>query len=198
MDLPPGYPPSSHQVIEQKLLDCGLKSGAFTVRYEDYLQSIEVVIGTDAGAALENFECIRAAVGHEIVTFQNDRLQLAYADQSYELVKPKMVAEATEGLRKRGLLDGFPQRSNFSSDKKFAEAIENHCGVEAGSFFVESELGLIAQPSVGDGRLSDSDWDKMSCLMNALTYVSAKGDGFKVGFIGNEKLRDDNNTGVDE
>ncbi|WP_231470692.1 hypothetical protein [Novosphingobium sp. CECT 9465] len=29
IDLPSGYPPSSDQVIEQKLLDCGLNSGAF-------------------------------------------------------------------------------------------------------------------------------------------------------------------------
>lgn len=198
MDLPPAYPPSSEQVIEQKLLDCGLKSGAFTVKYEDYLRSIEVVIGADAGADLEDFECIRAAVGHEIVTFQDDHLQIAYADQSYELVKPKMLADAAEGLRKRGLLDGFPERANFSSDKAFAEAIESHCGVEVGSFFAESEWGLIAKSTAGNGRLSASDWDKMTCLMNSLMHASAKGDGFKIGFIGNQKFRDDNDTGDDE
>lgn len=124
------------------------------------------------------------------------RCRSAYADQSYELVKPKMLADAAEGLRKRGLLDGFPERTNFSSDKAFAEAIESHCGVEVGSFFAKSEWGLIAKRTAGNGSLSASDWDKMTCLMNSLRYASAKGDGFKIGFIGNEKLPD--GTGGDE
>ncbi|MEJ2410905.1 MAG: hypothetical protein P8Y48_16790, partial [Novosphingobium sp.] len=84
----------------------------------------------------------------------------------------------------RGLLDGFPERSEFSSEKLFAEALERHCGMKAGSFFVENHGQLIGKPT--SGKLSKADWDRLSCLMNAIMYVSAKGENFKFGFVGNE------------
>jgi hypothetical protein len=189
IDVPPEPLPSQEQVIEQRLIECGLDARGISVKYEDYLQSIEIVIGPGAGASVEIFDCIREAAGYEIVTFEDGQLQLAYAERSHELARPRLLAEARDGLAKRGLLEGFPERSDFSSDKLFAEAIERHCSVEPGSFFVEGQWGLVAQPKMGGDPLSQSEWDRMSCLMNALMYLSAKGEsGFKIGFIGNERV----------
>lgn len=190
IDMPPEPPPAQVQVIQQKLVECGLKADGFTVKYEDELQSIEIVIGPQAGASSDKFDCIRAAAQHEIVTFNESSLQAAYNGRVAEFIRPKLLEDAQEGLRKRGLLDGFPERANFASDKLFAEALERHCGVKPGSFLVQSQWGLIAQPPKA-GPLGSAKWDQMSCIMNALMYVSAKGENFKVGFIGNERVRDE-------
>lgn len=163
----------------------------FTVKYEDELQSIEIKIGPQSGASNDKFD-FREASQNEIITFEDGGLQSAYSERVAELMRPALLKDAREVLRKRGLLTGFPERKNFASDKLFAEALETHCGIEPGSFLIAGQLGLIAQPPK-IGPLGSAEWDRMSCLMNALMYVSAKGENFKVGFIGNEKFRDEGN-----
>jgi hypothetical protein len=181
----PQVPPSTYeQVLTQKLLQCGLRSGGFTVKYEDELQSVEIVIDKEAEASAEHFDCIKHAAGYEVVTFKNIQLQQAYQDRVFEMLRPKMLADARVELGKYGALDGFPERSKFGSDKLFAEAIERQCGMTPGSFFVQSQRGLIGQPKLNSQ--SKADKEKMSCLMAAIMYISAKGEDFKFGFIGNE------------
>lgn len=182
--MPEVQPPAHEQVLTQKLLKCGLRSGGVTVKHERELQSVQIVIDGDAGASAEHFACIKEAVGCEIVTFKDPELCQAYQDWLFETLKPKMLADARAELMKHGVLDGFPERSNFGSDKLFAEALEQQCGMKPGSFFVQSRWGLIGQPKLG--RQSKADEDRMSCLMAAIMYVSAKGENFKFGFIGNE------------
>jgi len=46
----PPEPPPLEQIIEQKLVACGLSSSGFTVTYQDELQSIEVVISDEVRA----------------------------------------------------------------------------------------------------------------------------------------------------
>lgn len=190
IDMPPEPPLAQVQVIQQKLVECGLKADGFTVKYEDELQSIEIVIDSQAGASIDKFDCIRAAAQYEIVTFNDGGLQAAYSDRVAELMRPKLLEDAQEGLKKRGLLEGFPERANFASDKLFAEALETHCGEKPGSFLVESQWGIIVQPPKA-APFGSEELDRMSCIMNALMYVSAKGENFKVGFIGNEQFRDE-------
>lgn len=184
IDMPQVPPPAYAQMLTQKLLECGLRNGGFTVKYEDELQSVEIVIDKSARASAEHFDCIKEAVDHQIVTFKDSDLQQAYQDRVFETLRPKMLADARAELEKRGVLNGFPERSKFGSDKLFAEALERQCGMLPGSFFVQSEWGLIGQPKL-DGQ-SKADEDRMSCLMAAIMYVSARGDGFKFGFMGNE------------
>lgn len=170
--------------MTHKLVQCGLRNGGFTVKYENELQSVEIVIDREAGASAEHFDCIKEVAGYEIVTFKNPNLQQAYQDRVFEALRPKMLADARAELGRRGVLEGFPERSKFGSDKAFAEALERQCGVKPGSFFVESQWGLIVQPKLDRYSKADADW--MSCLMAASMYVSAKGEDFKFGFIGNE------------
>jgi hypothetical protein len=184
IDMPPVSPPAHEQIITQKLLTCGLRNGGFTVRYENDLQSVEIVIGKKAGASAEHFDCITKAADNEIVTFKDANLHQAYQDRVFDTLRPKMLADARVELEKRGVLDGFPERSKFGSDKLFAEALERQCGMSAGSFFIESKGSLIGQPKL-DGQ-SKADENAMACLMAALMYVTAKGESFKFGFIGNE------------
>lgn len=184
IDTPQVPPPAYELVLAQKLLQCGLRKGGLTVKYEDELQSVEIVIGKEAGASAEHFDCIKQAAGYEIVTFKDPELQQAYEDRVFETQRPKMLVDARAELERRGVLDGFPERSKFGSAKLFAEALERQCGMKPGSFFVQSQWGLIGQPKLG--RQSKADEDKMSCLMAAIMYVSAKGEDFKFGFIGNE------------
>jgi len=186
IDMPQTPPPAYEQVATQKLLQCGLQNGGFTVKYEDELQSVEIVIEKEAGASPANLDCIREAAGYEIVTFKDPVLQQAYQDRLYEVLRPKMLADAKAELEKRGLLDGFPERSRFGSDSLFAEALERHCGMKPGSFFVQSQWGLIGQPK--SGRQSKADETKRSCLIAAVMYVSAKGEDLKFGFTGNEAV----------
>jgi hypothetical protein len=184
IDMPPEPRPAYEQVIEQKLIQCGLRVGGFTVKYEDELQSVEIVIDKQAGASRENIDCIREAAGYQIVTFRDGDMQKAYVEKAFEALKPKMLTEARAALEKRGLLDCFPERSSYASDKLFAEALERHCGMKPGTFFVQSQWGLLGQPKLSNR--SKAEDDRMACLMSAITYVSAKGEKFEFGFIGNE------------
>ena len=71
--LPP--PPAYEQVLTEKLLHCGLRNGGFTVKYEDELQSVEVIIDKETRTSAGHFDCIRQAAGHGIVTFKDSELQ---------------------------------------------------------------------------------------------------------------------------
>lgn len=184
IDVSPVPPPAYEQLLTRELSDCGLRNSGFTVRYESELQSVEIVIDEKAGVSAEQFDCIRQAADHAIVTFKDADLNQAYQYRVFETLRPTMLADARVELEKRGVLDGFPERSNFGSDKLFAEALERQCGMPTGSFFVESEWGLIGQPKL-DGQ-SKADEYAMSCLMAAIMYVGAKGGSFKFGFVGNE------------
>lgn len=186
VDMPQVPPPAYEQVVTQKLLQCGLRDGGFTVRYEDELQSVEIVIDKEAGATSEQIECIRQAASNEIVTFKDPELQKAYQDRVFAAFRPKMLANARADLEKRGVLDGFPERSDYASDKLFGEALERQCGMKPGSFFVQSQWGLIGQPKLD--RQSKVEEDRMACMMTAIMHVSAKGEDFKFGFVGNEAV----------
>mgnify|MGYP003344939362 CR=1 FL=1 len=138
------------------------------------------------GASVANIDCIREAAGYEIVTFKDQTLQQAYQNRVYEIMRPKMLVDAKAELARRGIFESFPERSRFASDKLFAEALERHCGMQPGSYFVESKWGLIAQPKAK--RQSKAEEMKISCLGAAIMYASARGDDFKFGFIGNESF----------
>ena len=184
--MPQVPPPAYEQVLTQKLLQCGLPDGGFTVKYEDELQSVEIVIGKEAEVTLEQIECIRQATGYEIVSFKDPELQKAYQDRVFAALSPRLLADARTALEKRGILDGFPERSNYGSDKLFAEALERQCGMEPGSFFVQSQWGLIGQPK--RDHLRKADEESRVCMMTAIMYVTARGEDFKFGFVGNEAV----------
>ncbi len=185
-DTPPVPPPPYEQVVAQKLSQCGLPSSGFTLKYENELQSVVIVIGKETGVTKEQFDCINQAAGYDIVIFKDPKLQHAYQDRMFQARRPKMLADARAELEKRGALDGFPERSKFSSDKLFAEALERQCGMKPGAFFVQSPSGLIGKPKLDRQRKADEE--RMFCLMTAIMYVSAKGEDFGFGFIGNEVL----------
>lgn len=176
-------------MIEQKLLDCGLKAGGFTVRYENELQSIEVVITSAAGAASEQFGCIREAVFPEIVEFEDHAMYQQYTEFEEELIRPQVLAEFEANLRASGLWDDFPDRQDYPNLADFARALEAHAGIEPGTAFkVEGDNQLTFDPPRVDQDYAEFA-ERYSDLLAVALYAAAK-EGFSFGFIGNDKFRD--------
>lgn len=184
-DVPPEPLPTQEQVIEKRLLDCGLNPGGFTVKYEDYLQSIEIVIGQRAGATPDKFACIREAAGYEIVTFQDGEMFAAYTDFASELARPQMLVLYEGRLKEAGLWEGFPDRENFGSLEQYAEALEVHAGMKPGSALRVSGDGILFDPLSASHDYADFA-ERYSNLLSVVAYAATK-DRVSFGFIGNEK-----------
>ena len=183
MDTPPEPPPSPEQIIEQRLIDCGLDAAGISVGYEDLLQSIEIVIGPSAGATREHFGCIKEAAGYEIVTFEDGRMFSAYTDFQTELDRPEMLASAEKALKEAGLWAGFPDRSAFDSLEEYAISLERHAGVEPRMALRVSGDGILFDPP----RDYSSYTDFADGLLAVVAYASTR---YRVGFgfIGNEAV----------
>jgi hypothetical protein len=181
-------PPSTHeQVIEQRLAECGLSRGGFTVKYENYLQSIEIVITPTAGARQEHFPCIRQAAQHEIVSFADSSMQKAYSDYQAEILRPQMLENATAEVEKRGLLKNFPDRNSFASLELYAQALERHSGLAPGSVLRVSGQTIVFDPPRGQTTFRDFD-KRYSSLLAVIMFATARGDFKSFGFIGNKAV----------
>lgn len=186
IDLPQTPPAAYEQVLERKLVGCGLRRGAFTVSYEDELQSVQVVIGEEAGAGIDTLDCIQRAAGREIVSFDDRGLQAAYDARVFDAHRDAILGDARRELEERGLLKAFPERSAFGSDELFTEALERHCGMMPGAY----KRALQRGDFLPGGKLGPETPSKtqISCLMAAISYAFARGDSFEFGFIGNEAI----------
>lgn len=177
-------PPAHEQVIEQRLVECGLRRDGFTVKYEGYLQSIEIVITRAAGVREDHFPCIRQAVEHEIVSFAEGRMQKAYSEFETELLRPQMLESATAELKKRGLLAEFPDRKRYANLELYAEALERHSGLAPRSSLKVSNMVIVFDPPRSQSNLRDFD-RRYSSLMAVIAFAAARGDA-AFAFIGNE------------
>lgn len=188
IDTPPEPPPAQEQMIERKLVDCGLKAGGFTVKYEDELQGTEVVISPGAEASSELFPCIREAAFPEIVTFRDVAMFEQYRDFETEVMRPQMLADAETSLREYGRWEGFPRRGDFATLDAYAGALERHLGFAQGSLFKVSGGALQFDPPREDFLIARS-YERYAPVMAAIKYASASS---KVQFfvIGNEKIAD--------
>ena len=180
--------PTPEMVIERKLIECGLQSGSFRVQYEDYLQSIEIVIPARAGVSANQIACIHAASGTNIVTFEDDALSQEYYSFLSALYRPQMLAEATQGIKKLGLLEGFPRRAEFGSVEEYARAIERHCGVKPGAGLKVDGEAIVHVPPA-EGGLNPMG-NAGSRLMTCTIYAIATGDFEKFMIIGNAAIAD--------
>lgn len=183
-DVPPEPFSTQEQVIEEQLLDCGLNSGGFSVRYDDYLQSIDIVIAPSAGATSDDFACIREAAGYEIVRFEDGVMFAAYMDFASELARSKVMMRLQGSLKEAGLWEGFPEREDFSSLKDYAEALEVHAGLDPGAALRVSGDGFLFEPQSTSPH--DEDFtERYSNLFSVVVYASAR-DRLNFGFLGNE------------
>lgn len=186
IDMPPQQPIQQERVIELRLIDCGLDTKRFTVKYEDYLQSIEIVIDRDARASESQFACIHRAADYENVIFEEPTLRLAYADFTRELYRPQMIADATANLKKLGILDRFPKRTSAENLEEYARALESHCGLTPGSALKVSGEGILFDsPHEANFQVFSKKYSK---FLAAIRYASAIGDLKDFGFIGNEAI----------
>lgn len=189
MDTPPEPPLPQEQQIAQALADCGLKAGGFTVRYEAELQSIEVITKPAAGAGPEQFPCIFSAVWPEIVTFEDSvRTEQYYAYVSDQL-RPQILADAEAGVRDRGLLDGFPDRSHYTVFADYIRALEAHAGFAPGSVLQldgDDRVTVVFQDSI---EPAEASYERLATLFAVLSFASTSAE-IKLGFVGNEKVHD--------
>ncbi len=189
IDTPPEPPPAQEQVIERKLIACGLKVEGFTVRYEDELQSIEVVISANAGASPDRFACINVATFPEIVTFDDHAMFEEYAAFARELYRPQILARLEAELKELGLWEGFPGRGSYTSLADYVRALEAHAGFVPGAMArVEGETQVTFDPPP-EGVTTLSRSEHLGPLLAVFLFASAR-DDFDFGFIGNEKMRD--------
>lgn len=186
MDASPEPLAAQEQVIERKLLDCGLKAGGFTVRHEDYLQSMEVVISPPAGATPAHFACIREAAFPEIVIFENGAMFRQYLDFQAELVRPQVLADAEAALKGYGRWNGFPRRADFATLDGYAPALERHLGFDPGALFKVSGDALTFDPPRED-FLAAKSYERYTPVFAAMSYASAS-DKVQFFLIGNDKL----------
>ena len=186
IDVPPEPLPTQEQIIEQRLLDCDLNPGGFTVKYEDYLQSIEIVIAPSAGATSDSFACITEAAGYEIVTFQDDAMYAAYMDFTSELARPEMMLMYEGRLKEARLWAGFPDREDFGSLEEYVEALEAHAGIKPGAALRVSGDGILFDP-LSDSPNYEDFAKRYSNLLLVVAYASTR-DRLNFGFLGNERV----------
>ncbi|MFC3785724.1 hypothetical protein GGR90_002110 [Sphingopyxis italica] len=189
IDMPAEPPPAHEQVIEQRLAQCGLDIGGVSVRFEDYLQSTEIVIRPTAGATVDHFECIKNAAGYEIVTFEDREMYQAYSDYTAELARPEMLESLKARLQEKGLLEALPERASFENLDAYAKALEAHGGVAPGSVLrVYGDEILFYPPR--DGESPAAFVDHYSDLIGIIGYLSVR-DGLRFAFIGNEQFSEE-------
>lgn len=189
IDMPPAPLPSAEQVIEQRLAECGLDVRGVSVRYEDYLQSIEIVIRPTAGATANHFGCIKSAAGYEIVTFEDREMYKAYSDYTTELARPEMLENLKARLQEKGLLEALPERASFESLDAYAKALEAHGGVAPGSVLRVSGDEILFDPP-RDDKSPAAFLDHYSDLIGIIGYLSVR-DGLRFAFIGNEQFSEE-------
>lgn len=168
------------------MLDCGLNPDGFTVKYEDYLQSIEIIIAPSARATSDHFQCIKEAAVYEIVTFQDGAMLNAYMDFASELARPEMMVMYEGQLKEAGLWEGFPVHEDFGSLEEYAEALEVHAGIESGSALRVSGDGILFDPPSTSPNYADFA-ERYSNLLSVVAYASTR-DRLDFGFIGNESV----------
>ena len=188
IDIPPEPSTSQQQVIEQRLLDCGLDRREFTVTYEDYLQSIQIAIAPNSGASSENFACIKKAAGDEIVTFQDDAMSAAYTNFVSQLARPEMLAMMEARLNEAGLLEGLPDREDFGSLAEYAAALEVHVGIEPRSALHVSGDTIVFDPQNNPSDDEGAD-ERYSNLFAVISYATTR-DRLSFGFTGHAEMAD--------
>lgn len=182
IDVPPEPPALPSKPPAEGLIDCGLQDRGFTVTYDDDLQGYVIQISATAGANSENIQCIWDATWTEFVQFADLRLQQEYDQLSRARFEPLARQSALDHLAKRGLLEGLPKRSDFTSRADFGVALEGHCGLAPRSVLHEDGDVFLFMPD--DSAWSSDTYEKHACLLSALVAAGET----KFGFVGNEKI----------
>ncbi|GGZ11941.1 hypothetical protein [Novosphingobium colocasiae] len=182
MDQVPAVPASQEQIIEKRLVECGLVRTGISVRYERELESIEVIIRPEAAADQTQFECIKDAVGHELVRFTDGAMDAAYIEYKAEAARPQMLKSLTATLQERRLLQGFPVCDNFPSLSEYAKALEKHAGTKPGSALrVDGNTIVFDPPQTATFQGFTAEY---SDLLSVVMFASVR-DHIRLVFIGN-------------
>lgn len=184
IDIPPEPPPYEEQIIEHRLVECGLDAEGISVQYDDDLQSFEIVIRPSAGATADHFKCIKEATGYATVTFEDREVLAAYFEFSSEFDRPQLLSELESKLRERSLWESFPDRQDHNSMEDYVRALEEQAGLAPGSALRVSDDGMIFDPP--RDALNHADFrERIPDLLRVIWYASTK-ERLELGFIGGE------------
>ncbi|MEM9084836.1 MAG: hypothetical protein AAGB23_02815 [Pseudomonadota bacterium] len=181
IDAPPPEHSSYEERLSEELAGCGLARSGIMVRYVEEHFYTEVDIRKSAGATIQHFECIRAVVQYDRPVFEEPELNEQWADFSYRIMSPEIEASARELLEKRGLVEGLPNIQNSGGYAGFLPALEEHCGLVAGSTLELLGSDTVTLKPSTDANLEDVK--KFSCLLAGLKLAGVR----KFGFTGIER-----------
>jgi hypothetical protein len=194
IDAAPQMPPLPDKPVAEAIVDCGVRTGTFTVNYDDELQGNMIIFLKSSEVNRSNIQCIWEATWSEFVQFPDPELQEAYdaiGQKYYDThFKGQVLESARANLAKHGLLENLPKSGGFDSREEFAVALERHCGfaphstlrVEGDSFTIWPQ-GETAPPS-------GAEFERLSCLLASLTLAAEADGNLKIGFVGNELVAD--------
>ncbi|MGV3555208.1 MAG: hypothetical protein ACO1OD_08125 [Croceibacterium sp.] len=194
MDTPPQMPPMPDRPIAEALVECGVRPGGFTITYDDVLQGNVIAFAADSGASTANIECIWRATWSEFPEFADDKVQAAYhaVGQAYYEThfRGQFIESARARLAERNLLETLPALHDSQNRESFAVALEKHCGFESQSILRVSGDTFTVWPQTERAPPSEAEFEKLSCLLAAMTLASEADGNFKIGLVGNEKFRE--------
>lgn len=99
-----------------------------------------------------------------------------------------MIAETKAAVTKLGVLNDFPKRSHYTDLRKYAGALEQHCGLMAGSVLrVSGDSVSFDPPRETDPMVFTRKYEK---ILAVVMYATAVGDLEKFGFTGNAAVAD--------
>ena len=188
IDLPP--PPNYEQTIEA-IEQCDIPRANIKIAYEDYLQSDEITI-TDIGEITDaKLRCLKGAVHpFYILSLLDESQRSAFYAFAEREDRPKSKAEAREWLRVNGLLDRLPAYDPSRGLVKFAAEVERACDLDEGSALIPHGASFLTiQPKFLLGADFEKTAKALQCLTRMVTASDADQHGVRLGFIGNEAVR---------
>ena len=189
IDLPP---PSYEQTIEA-VVKCDISHANIRIKYEDYLQSDEVVVSDLGTVTDDKLRCLRAAVHpFYILTIRNAEQQAAFYDLSQKDDRPRQLTEAREWARSRGMLDRVPTYDPERGVDEFSAALDVACGFKRGGALQPGGGSWVTvRPDVVSTNELTKSSKALECLMQMFAASNAPDKGIKFGFIGNEALAEE-------
>ncbi|MEM1195885.1 MAG: hypothetical protein AAGH57_07250 [Pseudomonadota bacterium] len=191
MDAPtPDYSAAELRLTD-RLIECGLERKGVSIKYDPDLLGFSINILKEAKAEPADFRCISEAVGYEFVLFENGELMSGYLEFQSEQMRPQLLRETTLELQEHGLLDGFPDFEDFTSVESYVHALEGHAGLKPGEALRVDGRWVTFEPRIIPGDFSRFS-ERYTKLLAVIRYTNLRyPNAFKFGFIGNEKVRPD-------
>ena len=173
----------------ERLAECGLNTdGISVVHVEEHYYS-EITFSEAAGVEDQHFECIREALRGENATFENTEIGQSYWQHVNDYYRPIYDAQTRDRVIALGLMNGFPQQSDYRSMEQYLSALESHAGLEGERYLIRIRESVTIDPARFQPP-NEVDFDAFSRLMTVVRYAATISD-LKFVIIGNAQFREE-------